>query len=105
MSNLTSSWESLLYLILFGTVATFILTIYVVKNLTASASSYQFVLFPIITVIMGALINNETVSISLLSGSAMVLTGVYIGGIAKTNRIKLFYSHLLSRVKVPSAER
>jgi drug/metabolite transporter (DMT)-like permease len=104
LPNLASTWESLVYLIIFGTLATFVLTVYVIKKWSASASSYQFVLFPIITMIMGVRMANETVNIALILGSLLVLSGVYIGGIAKTNRIKLLYSHLVSRVKVPGAE-
>jgi drug/metabolite transporter (DMT)-like permease len=104
MPSLASTWLSLAYLILFGTVITFVLTIHVIKHWSASASSYQFVLFPIITMIMGARMADETVNIALLLGSLLVLSGVYIGGIAKIGNFKLVYTHLVSRLKTPPME-
>ena len=84
--TLPATWVALAYLILFGSVATFVLTVHVIKNWTASASSYQFVLFPIVTITVGAWLAKESVSSALLIGGAFVLAGVYIGGIAKTEQ-------------------
>jgi drug/metabolite transporter (DMT)-like permease len=83
-----TTWESLIYLILIGSVATFILTIYVINHWTASASSYQFVLFPIITIILGVELAHEAMSGGLFIGTSLVLSGVYIGAIAKKGVIK-----------------
>jgi drug/metabolite transporter (DMT)-like permease len=94
-----SSWESLIYLILFGTLLTFVLTIYVINHWTASASSYQFVLFPIITLVLGARMNNEVLNAALLVGGLMVLSGVYIGGILKTTQRKRTFTRLFARFK------
>jgi drug/metabolite transporter (DMT)-like permease len=102
LPTLAATWESLIYLTLFGSVATFVLTVYVINNWTASASSYQFVLFPIITIIMSAWLTHEAVSMALLSGSALVLSGVYIGGIAKGGQFKRLYAGVRSRLR-PSA--
>jgi drug/metabolite transporter (DMT)-like permease len=104
LPNMITTWESLLYLIIFGTLATFVLTVYVIKNWSASASSYQFVLFPIITLIMGVRMANETVNIALLLGNLLVLSGVYIGGIAKITQFKLIYTRLFSHPKSPPVE-
>jgi drug/metabolite transporter (DMT)-like permease len=104
MPNLASTWESLVYLIIFGTLATFVLTVYVIKNWSASASSYQFVLFPIITMIVGVRMANETMNVALLLGSLLVLIGAYIGGIAKNGQFKLVYIRLVSRLRVPHME-
>jgi drug/metabolite transporter (DMT)-like permease len=104
LPRLATTWESLLYLIIFGTLATFVLTVYVIKNWSASASSYQFVLFPFITLIMGVRMDNETVNIALLLGSLLVLSGVYIGGIAKTTQFKHIYMRIFSRLKSPPME-
>jgi drug/metabolite transporter (DMT)-like permease len=83
-----TTWESLIYLILIGSVATFILTIYVINHWTASASSYQYVLFPIITIILGVELAHEAMSGGLVIGTCLVLSGVYIGAIAKKGMIK-----------------
>jgi drug/metabolite transporter (DMT)-like permease len=102
LPSLTATWVAVIYLILFGSVATFVLTVYVIKNWTASASSYQFVLFPFVTISVGAWLANETVSTALLFGGALVLSGVYIGGIAKRGQFKGLYAGLMARLR-PSA--
>jgi drug/metabolite transporter (DMT)-like permease len=104
LPRLASTWESLVYLIIFGTSITFLLTVYVIQKWSASASSYQFVLFPIITMIMGVRMANETMNIAILLGSLLVLSGVYVGGIAKTEHLKLIYNHFISRPKASPIE-
>jgi drug/metabolite transporter (DMT)-like permease len=99
-----TTWESLFYLILIGSVATFILTIYVINHWTASASSYQFVLFPIITIILGAWLAHETMSTGLFFGTSLVLSGVFIGGIAKKGLVKSITTGLSVRKKVRATD-
>jgi drug/metabolite transporter (DMT)-like permease len=101
LPNLPVTWGALVYLIIFGSVATFGLLIYVIKNWTASASSYQFVLFPIVTIAVSAWLTKETVSLALLLGAVLVLAGVYVGGIAKTFRIPKISRGLLAQKEEP----
>ncbi|MFZ2098062.1 MAG: EamA family transporter [Anaerolineales bacterium] len=104
LPSLATTWEALIYLILLGSVATFVLTVYVIKNWTASASSYQFVLFPIITIVLGAWLAHETMSKIVVIGGILVLAGVYIGGIVKTSQFKGIYSGLRSQLRSSSSE-
>ena len=99
LPTLPATWEALFYLILFGSVATFVLTVYVIKHWTASASSYQFVLFPIVTLSVSALLTKETIRPSLLLGGLLVLLGAYIGGIARADQIKRIYTGFTSRLR------
>ena len=46
----------------------FMLVVYVIQRWTATGASYQFVLFPIVSVIGGALLLGEDVTSSLLLG-------------------------------------
>jgi len=101
--TLPATWEALAYLIIFGSVATFGLSVYVTKNWTASASSYQFVLFPIVTIIVSSLLTGETITPALLAGGALVLAGVYIGAIAKPEQIRRVYTGFITRLR-PAAE-
>jgi drug/metabolite transporter (DMT)-like permease len=98
---LVATWGSLIYLVIFGSVLTFVLTVYVIKHWTASAASYQFVLFPFITISVGAWLVNETINTALLLGGLLVLTGVYVGGIAKTRQIKNVFWGVVIRRKTP----
>ncbi len=76
-----SVWAAVVYL----TIASpflFMLIVYVIRRWTATGASYQFVLFPIVSVIGGALLLNEEVTFSLLLGAPLVLAGVYIGALS-----------------------
>jgi drug/metabolite transporter (DMT)-like permease len=64
----------------------FMLVVYVIRRWTASAASYQFVLFPIVSVLGGALLLGERVTASLLVGAPLVLLGVYLGALSPDPR-------------------
>jgi drug/metabolite transporter (DMT)-like permease len=68
-----------LYLVLVGTVGLFYLYLYVLNRWSASATSYSFLLFPVSTVSLGALLAGEQVSIRFLFGAVLVMGGVWIG--------------------------
>ncbi len=88
--SLPATWGALAFLTLFGSVAVFALTIYVIKNWTASASAYMFVLFPFITMAMSAWLARESISLTLSLGAVLVLAGVYTGAIANNIRLPSF---------------
>jgi drug/metabolite transporter (DMT)-like permease len=75
----TATWIALIYLILFGTCAVFILILYILKRWPASTISYQFVLMPFVTLTASAWLTHETLNPILLVGAALVLMGVFIG--------------------------
>ena len=104
LPTLPTTWLALFYLIIFGSVATFVLSLYVVKHWTASASSYQFVLIPFITIPVSAFLVKESISVAFLIGGILVLAGVYIGGIAKTEQLKRVFSGLFIRHKARTPE-
>jgi len=76
-------WAAFLYLATIGTLALFIGVVYVVQRWTASASSYVTVLFPVVTVSLGAILAGELVSLQFVVGAAMVMAGTYVGAIAR----------------------
>jgi len=75
----TNTWIALIFLILVGSCAIFILFLYMLKRLPASTMSYQFVLFPFVTLTASAWITHETLNPILLAGGALVIIGVYFG--------------------------
>ena len=77
------SEAAFLYLATIGTLALFIGVVYVVQRWTASASSYVTVLFPVVTVSLGAILAGELVSLQFVVGAAMVMAGTYVGAIAR----------------------
>lgn len=76
-----SVWGAVLYLAI-ASPFLFMLFVYVIRRWTATGASYQFVLFPIVSVIGGALLLGEDVTSSLLLGAPLVLLGVYVGALS-----------------------
>jgi drug/metabolite transporter (DMT)-like permease len=79
-----SVWASIVYLAV-ASPFLFMLVVYVIQRWTATGASYQFVLFPIVSVIGGALLLGEDVTLSLLLGAPFVLAGVYIGALSRSD--------------------
>jgi drug/metabolite transporter (DMT)-like permease len=79
-----ATWISIFYLVLIGSVVVFYLFLYILTRWTASATSYQFVLLPFVTVLVAAWLAGEKVNLSFLFGGALVLIGVWIGALSDT---------------------
>lgn len=75
------TWLAFWYLVLIGTVAVFLLFLFVLRRWTASGTSYTFVLTPFVTVAIGVWLAHETVTWTFLVGGALVLLGVYLGAL------------------------
>ena len=86
--GLPATWISVGYLVLFGSVAVFVLALYVLSHWTASAGSYQLVLIPIVTVLLAAWISHEKITATLLFGGLLVLFGVYVGALMSPDLFK-----------------
>lgn len=70
------------YLVLVGSIVLFIGFLYILQRWTASATSYATLLFPVVTVGIGALLAGEVVSFQFIGGAALILAGVYLGALA-----------------------
>jgi drug/metabolite transporter (DMT)-like permease len=79
----TSVWVALLYLGLIGSPVLFILYVTVLQRWTVTGASYQFVLFPPTTILLGAAIVDEPLTLALLVGTPIVLAGIYVGALAR----------------------
>jgi len=75
----SETWMSLIYLVLLGTVVLFYLYLRVLSSWTASRTNYAFLLFPVITVTLAALLLGEQVTVALVVGGVIVLVGVWVG--------------------------
>ena len=71
----------MVYLIGPGSIGVFLLALYVLARWTASATSYAFLLFPLVAIVLGAALFDEPVQPSFLLGGVIVLVGVYVGAI------------------------
>ena len=83
-----TTWYTLVFLVPVGSVALFVLYVYVVHRWTASAASYQFVLFPVVAAIVGSLIADEALDISIAIGGLLVVAGTYVGALAAAPKVE-----------------
>jgi len=77
--NLTLSWQAsaaIGYLAIFGTVIPFIWYYQGIKTIGAAQTAVFTNFVPLFGLLLGALLLNETISISMLIGGALVITGV-----------------------------
>jgi drug/metabolite transporter (DMT)-like permease len=82
----TGTWAAMGYLGIFVTVFAFIFYIQVLNKWSASGTSYGFVLIPLVTVIIAALLTHEQISVNFLIGAALVLTGVFVGALLPSKK-------------------
>ena len=72
------SWWSIAYLVVFGSILTFIAFIYALQNLPAAISTVYSYINPIIAVLLGALIFGETLNSAIAIGGSVTLFGLYL---------------------------
>ncbi|MBT2522914.1 DMT family transporter [Arthrobacter sp. ISL-28] len=73
---------ALAYLVTLGSVGLFILVLLVVRTWTSSASSYMFVLFPVVTLGLAAWLIDEPMTLPAVLGAALVMAGVCFGALS-----------------------
>jgi drug/metabolite transporter (DMT)-like permease len=72
------AWWAIGYLVVFGSITTFIAFIYALQNLPTEISSIYAYINPIIAVILGAFFFNEPLTFRLIIGVVVVLFGIYM---------------------------
>jgi drug/metabolite transporter (DMT)-like permease len=82
----TEALWAVVYLVTLGSVGLFVLVLLVVRRWTASATSYMFVLFPLVTMALEAWILSEPVTGQMLVGAALVMAGVWFGALSPAAR-------------------
>lgn len=83
-----ATWEAVAYVALFGSIAVFLLYLFVLGRWEASRASYSFVLIPIVAIVVSAWLDDEPVGLGLVLGGALVLCGVYVGALRSPTRIR-----------------
>jgi drug/metabolite transporter (DMT)-like permease len=79
-------WIAFGWLVFVGTIGVMTLFLYVITKLSASTASYQFLLLPLVTVVVSAIVTGEQITPAFLVGAAIVLAGVYVGIIRSAGR-------------------
>ncbi|MDQ3379462.1 MAG: DMT family transporter [Actinomycetota bacterium] len=73
------TWAALAYLAVVGSVVVFVLYLFVLERWSASRTSYQFLLIPVVTVALSAWLDDEAIGLGLVFGGLLVFAGVYVG--------------------------
>lgn len=73
-----SSWGAIAYLVIIGSLLTFIAYIYSLQRLPTSLASLYAYVNPVVAVLLGAVIFHEKLNIYIAIGGAVTITGVYL---------------------------
>ena len=79
----TATWIWFAYLVLPGTVLIFLLFLHLLRRLPATVVSYQFVLAPVVSMVLGALFLGESIGPGTVIGAAVVAGAVYLGALTR----------------------
>ncbi|HET9055843.1 MAG TPA: EamA family transporter [Chitinophagaceae bacterium] len=71
-------WAAIAYLILFGSILSFIAYIYALQHLPTSQASIYAYINPIVAVVLGAMLFDEKLTSFIVVGGAITLYGVYL---------------------------
>lgn len=74
----SESWWSIAYLVVFGSVFTFIAFIYALQHLPAEVSSIYAYINPIVALILGSIIFNEPLTTMIMVGGTVTIFGLYL---------------------------
>ena len=77
----TNTIVAFVYLAVIVTVVAFMMYMYVLNKWTASGTSYGFVIVPLITMVVAAILLGEKITLSFVIGAVLVLAGVYVGAL------------------------
>lgn len=71
-------WMVILYLVVFGSIISFVAFIYSMKKLPAAISSLYAYINPLVAMVVAALVLEEKLTINILWGAIVTLIGVYL---------------------------
>ena len=72
------TWGALAYLVIAGSIFTFVAFIYSMKHLEPSIAALYAYINPIVAILVGSLVVNEKLTFNILIGSVITLIGVYL---------------------------
>jgi drug/metabolite transporter (DMT)-like permease len=72
------SWAAIGYLIVFGSIISFIAYLYALQNLPTEQASLYAYINPIVAILLGWLLLNEKLTIFIITGALITLYGVYL---------------------------
>lgn len=79
-------WGALAWLVVPGSIGLFLTFMFLVRKWTASASAYSITMMPIVAITLGALFADETITVQVIVGAALVILGVYVGALRQATK-------------------
>jgi drug/metabolite transporter (DMT)-like permease len=73
-----NGWMAISYLVIIGSVLTFIAYVYMLQLLPTSQASIYAYINPVVAVLLGAIIFNEKLNVYVAIGGAVTISGVYL---------------------------
>jgi drug/metabolite transporter (DMT)-like permease len=80
---------SVSYLIVFGAILAFSAFNYLMKNVSPAKASTSTYVNPVVAALLGALLNNEVVTLQTIVAGGILLTGVWFINSSKAKKIAL----------------
>jgi drug/metabolite transporter (DMT)-like permease len=77
----TNTWIAYVYMVFFVSILTFLLYVFILGRWSASGTSYGFVLFPLVTIVVASTLAGEQITWNFLIGAVLVLAGVLAGAL------------------------
>ena len=74
-----TTWVAFGYIVIFVTIITFRLYLFVLGRWTATGTSYHFVLIPLVTILLASWLADEQITRQFMFGGTLVILGVWIG--------------------------
>ncbi|MEO6491162.1 MAG: EamA family transporter [Ferruginibacter sp.] len=72
------AWMVILYLVIFGSIISFVAFIYSLKKLAPAISSLYAYINPLVAMVVASLLLNEKLTVNILWGAIVTLSGVYL---------------------------
>jgi drug/metabolite transporter (DMT)-like permease len=72
------SWTAIIYLVIFGSIISFIAYLYALQNLPTGQTSLYAYINPIVAILLGWVIFSETLTVFIAIGGLVALLGVYL---------------------------
>lgn len=79
------TWWALVYLVVAGSVLTFVFYLTLIQRWGPSRAAYVFVVVPVVTIIASAWLDDEPLTASLLLGAPLILLGVWLGALREAD--------------------
>ena len=79
-----ATWAALAYVVTAGSIAVFLLLVFIIQRWPASRASYVMVVIPIVGVLLSAWLDDEPMRVGLIFSGLLVMFGVYVGALRRS---------------------